>query len=651
MKKALHALGIGLVFALSVFLHYPEAMHFAAELSIASFLGLERHAVERTLLLIPIIYAGGAFGLAAGAAALGAAAAAMLPRVFIYSAFPRDALFETCLVLAVGALVVWWQESRRRDAGRCRAALLKERASRRALGTQMRLTKQHSRRMSALYGVSAAISQAADADDVLSATVDRIREGTRADCLLVYIVNEEEGSVRLGASSGDRSDAAPRDIRYGHGVLGGVAKSGDERVFNGPSDGLRRETGVEGIRSAAVVALTSESRVWGVLCAVYRHAPKVEGEDQRMLRVLGLEIGLALQRLEYLGELRMVSTRFREVFEKAQDAIWIQDSHGIILRANTAAAKLSGYALDELIGTAMHTVPGEPATGTAQTSRVVTRDGRELDVVITTGVLDADDPPSVLCIARDVTEDRRLRESLRAYAGRIAGAHEEERARMARELHDDTVQALVAISRRNDLALGDSEGDPALRLHAVQSEIDDVLSRMRRILHDLRPPALELLGLVPAVRQLARTIREAGIEAECTSSGETARLAPEHELLVFRIVQEAVSNVIRHARASRAQLGVRFKADGVHVTVWDNGVGFESERLDALVNSGRLGLMGMRERALLLGGDLRIESTQGGGTTITLEATALLQRHRRHAPPRTRDPPQPEDPVRGIEDP
>jgi signal transduction histidine kinase len=213
---------------------------------------------------------------------------------------------------------------------------------------------------------------------------------------------------------------------------------------------------------------------------------------------------------------------------------------------------------------------------------------------------------------------------LRFYVRQITKAEEDERKRIARELHDDTAQALIDLSRRLDnLATSREQLSETVvrRLEGFQELIDSILRGIRRFSRDLRPSVLDDLGLLPALEWLtANLMDEEGIKTELKVHGDRRRLPPEAELALFRIVQEALSNVRRHSQASRVVTVVEFGEGGVRITVDDNGQGFELPgRTGDLATTGRLGLIGMHERARLLDGTLTVRSEPGGGTIVTVD--------------------------------
>ena len=221
-------------------------------------------------------------------------------------------------------------------------------------------------------------------------------------------------------------------------------------------------------------------------------------------------------------------------------------------------------------------------------------------------------------------DNARLYENMRYYARQITRAQEDERKRIAREAHDETAQILVALSRRLD-ALMASPGLPPeafkRRLEGLRDLTTDALQSVRRYSRDLRPPVLDDLGFVPAIRGLTRNLVEAGVATELQVSGSPYRLSPEEELVLFRIAQESLNNVRRHADASRAKVLVSFDHDSVQMVIEDDGQGFDApHKFVDLMASGRLGLIGMNERARILGGTLRIESERGKGTRVVVDA-------------------------------
>jgi signal transduction histidine kinase/YHS domain-containing protein len=210
--------------------------------------------------------------------------------------------------------------------------------------------------------------------------------------------------------------------------------------------------------------------------------------------------------------------------------------------------------------------------------------------------------------------------SQHAYIAALSTAQEAERTRLARELHDEIVQQLIALGHGVDRVQRLLERNPALateRLQAMRASVTALVDELRALIGDLRPPALAELGLLPAVELLLNRSGEGGPDITLVVRGDERRLAPQSELALFRIVQEAWSNIRRHARARRADFTFAYEHDGLYVTISDDGVGFA--RVDeADAPDGHWGLRGMRERAELTGGTLQVTSEPGRGMRLHL---------------------------------
>jgi signal transduction histidine kinase len=207
--------------------------------------------------------------------------------------------------------------------------------------------------------------------------------------------------------------------------------------------------------------------------------------------------------------------------------------------------------------------------------------------------------------------------ALEDYLGVMTQAQEDERARLARELHDETIQTLIALDHKAQRVQRALENQPEL----VRSRVGDLrqmtahaIDEVRRFSRALRPSYLEELGLVPALEMLAKEA-----SAEFDLAGDAERLKSEQEVSLFRITQEALSNARRHAQADQITVSLRFGSDSVVLSIYDNGLGFATPRnYTTLTRQGHYGLMGMHERAQLAGGSLLVESQPGEGTRVVV---------------------------------
>ncbi|NLD71812.1 MAG: HAMP domain-containing protein [Chloroflexi bacterium] len=215
----------------------------------------------------------------------------------------------------------------------------------------------------------------------------------------------------------------------------------------------------------------------------------------------------------------------------------------------------------------------------------------------------------------------KYRNDIQNYVVSILNTQEQERKRVARELHDDTAQALVVLGRRIELATDLTSRQELVReLDELRDMVDDTVRSVRSFTRDLRPPLLEELGLPRSLQILGdRVSRDESLEVTVRIEGQPRQLLPEVELGLYRLAQESLSNVRRHAQATRATVELVYDAATLALRITDNGIGFEApEDPSELVSSGRLGLVGIFERARLFGGKAEIESAPGRGTVITI---------------------------------
>ncbi len=228
-------------------------------------------------------------------------------------------------------------------------------------------------------------------------------------------------------------------------------------------------------------------------------------------------------------------------------------------------------------------------------------------------------PVEALCLAQDITGHKQRQQ----YVHLFTQAQEEERKRLARELHDETVQGLIVLALDIETTLRASQSFPdecVQSLRQIRDRVSHIAEELSRFSHALRPSVLDHLGLVPAVELLTDDLNRVGIATHIEVDGEERRLSPEVELGIFRIAQEACSNIRRHSHARTANVRLEFGPDGLMVTVADDGSGFElPKRLGSFAATGKMGLIGMQERAILLDSSLHIQSKVSRGTTVILE--------------------------------
>jgi signal transduction histidine kinase len=231
---------------------------------------------------------------------------------------------------------------------------------------------------------------------------------------------------------------------------------------------------------------------------------------------------------------------------------------------------------------------------------------------------------------------RRLHDAqsaVQSYIGATLQGQEEERKRLARELHDDTLQSLIALDQKRQMARRALERDPdkvIQHLDDLHTLTDETIASLRRLLRDMRPSYIEDLGLSPALEALtAQTAEKTDSAVQFTTRGTPKRLPPFCELALYRVVQEALNNAVRHANASVIRVTLCF-GEQLQLSIQDNGKGFAvPERPQIFAREGHYGLMGIVERTEQIKGQFAIDSRPGKGTTITVtlpnpEATTLF---------------------------
>lgn len=217
---------------------------------------------------------------------------------------------------------------------------------------------------------------------------------------------------------------------------------------------------------------------------------------------------------------------------------------------------------------------------------------------------------------------------LHGYIGAITTAQEDERTRLARDLHDDTVQTLISLNQQAQMAQRNLERDPlaaSARLTEVRQISQQAIEDIRRMIHGLRPSYLAELGLASALEMLAE--QENSVVVTFQIQGDEQRLSDKIELALYRITQEALSNIRKHSQATQATIELAFTSGGVMLTIQDNGCGFDPPSLQTLPLTGHYGLVGIRERTQLIGAHLQIQSQKGWGTRIYIQVPLLMVEH------------------------
>jgi two-component system sensor histidine kinase DegS len=649
--------------AVSAFLHYFTPQIRFPPLS--SF-PLTRHAVERIIFILPIAGAAFAFGQAGGLITLVIAVLIMLPRVFFISAYPMDSLVETIGVAVVSYLVVWMIETQE---------------------SEKRLRQKAVEELETVNAIAVTLSHSLDLDEILGQALGKVLETLASEPKGgIFLLDAKGQKLHLRVHHGlppefvrQETEIEVDQCLYKKAIEPGAVLLAGDILHDAQHTGCK---GLDGYSHIAV-PLKSRDRVLGMMCLFLEGTYQPGEADRRLFASIGSQIGVAIENArlhqDVARQLR-IEQRLNEVAERitseleldrilpkvlqiAKELVGVDG--GFIALLDRRRGFISYPYLDNLPSELANvTVPrGEGLAGevmaTARPAVIEdygTYSGAvppfvEAGVtsVVAVPIVSGDQSFGTLGLAsldeargfsdRDVAilvgigrqagiaiENAHLYENMRFYVRQITRAQEDERRRIARELHDETAQALITLSRRlDDLANSrESLSEPSReRLEEFQDLIDSILQGVRRFSRDLRPSVLDDLGLLPALEGLMADVRADGIETELQVHGDRRRLSPDAELVLFRIVQEALNNVRRHSQASKVMTVINFGEDRVGITVNDDGRGFElPDQTGDLVAMGKLGLAGMYERAQLLGGTVAVESVLGKGTTVIIEVSA-----------------------------
>ncbi|HET7677235.1 MAG TPA: PAS domain S-box protein [Candidatus Limnocylindrales bacterium] len=485
------------------------------------------------------------------------------------------------------------------------------------------------------------------AAELLGNAVMELARLLAADGALAYLLDEETGRLRIAHEAG-LSPAARRWVRKlalrpGEGLFGkAVAERSVQVTGDYPNDAsfahasaADRVVSEVDIRSMVAAPLVVGEMVFGALGAFSQGRDAFGERDVALVRSLADHAAAALVNARLYERLRQSEARYRFLVESSPDIVFATDAEGIYSYVSDSVERLLGWLPVDLVGRHfsalidMSTFPDAGAAwqafverpGSHQVHRFALHraDGGTTRVEVNaTGMTGRDGRfAGIHGSARDITEREALEAELRRQAAEIASS--EERTHLARELHDSVTQTLFSmtlLTRSIGLLL---ERDPAAvppRLAELQELERAALAEMRSLIFELQPGALRQEGLEQALRTHAAAIqRRIGLPVVVEAQLDGRRLSPEMEDALFRIAQEALHNIVKHAAAGEAWLSLAATEAGVRLVVSDDGCGFDP----GAVPAGHLGLAAMRTRAEQVGGSLRVDSRPGGGTSVSID--------------------------------
>jgi PAS domain S-box-containing protein len=307
--------------------------------------------------------------------------------------------------------------------------------------------------------------------------------------------------------------------------------------------------------------------------------------------------------------------RYRELFEGSGVPAVVLDESGRIQETNPAAdslleGTLKGRALAEVLGKQA----ADGLLGPDPPTRLRVAQGLELRPVVSRAE-NSEGHRLTQILFQDITEEVSGHRRARAWALAVLGAQEEERRRIAHELHDEALQLVVELRRQVERAVR-SAPDAEEQLHDARDLADALIGELRTVAFRLWPPDLEDLGLVASLERLVADASRHGTAAELQVDKDTTPLSPAAALAFYRVAQEALTNAEHHGHADHVTLHLSLKPDAISLRIEDDGIGFDAKRADSEADQVHLGLVGMRERMQIIGGTLQIRSAAGQGTTI-----------------------------------
>ena len=601
--RSQHFWYIALIFSACVFLLYSSFLSFLDAPGLFARAGLTSYTLESVFFLLPIIYANSIFRLKGGIFTLVLSGLAMLPRAVFLAHDPVAAVLVSSGVLVTGSVVT--------------------------LSFYM-----YDRNIAQREYAHAMLRNMVDALPVPIFAVNRLHKVTQWNTAIESLTGIGRGEM-IGRDTQWKAFYAEKRPVMADLITDGATDSEIETNYPGIS---RPSPLIKGAYAAEdfFPALGKTGR-W-----LYFTASPIRGSKGDISGAVETLMDIT-DRKDAEKAVTESEKSYRNLFESAMDAIWVHDLNGNITAVNAATSRFTGYSMGELTNFNVKVFLDEEGLMLAREIKkslvqgrdiampyeqtMYKKDGTRAQCMITTNQILADGKlVAFQNIGRDVTEERRLYENLRYYLEQITRAQEEERKRIARELHDSTLQTLIALLHQLEFELNRAnlpikDTGPLWGFH---EQLKGVVQDVRRFSRDLRPSILDDLGLQPALEWLTHELKNNyAIETKLVVSGQRRRLSPEAELLLFRIVQEALNNVAKHAKAGNAEVSIEFADGRVLVEVSDDGRGFEvPDKPGDLPRLGKLGLAGLAERAQLLGGNLKITSAPGKGTRVRVEAFA-----------------------------
>lgn len=503
-----------------------------------------------------------------------------------------------------------------------------------------------------LQEVAVAANQAASVEDAMQFALERICrftgwENGHADLLpFDQSIGRESLSIWRPVDSDQAGPLASAQdsppYRFGASFIDTVYKTGQPlwiADIDRHPEFLRLPAAVAGrLKMGLAFPILAGSNVVGVLEFYASKPQEPEASLLEAMALIGNQLGRVVERTRAEAALRQSEARFRTIFDHAAVGILLLDLNGQVMDCNPAARKMFGYLAEELKGMSIFDLSApdqddaepamfaEMAAGERNLYRLEKpyrrRDGRPVwGHLLVSMVRDSAHLPSfAIAMLEDITERKQLEAELEELKRRLMQGDENEQLHLSRELHDGPVQDLYGLSYHLSSFADQLPEDVDRRpIEKLQENLHRVINTLRTISGELRPPTLAPFGLEKAIRSHASAFQQEYpqlvVELDLDPDGQT--LPEPVRLALFRIYQQALTNVVRHANARHVLVHFSLDEQRVNLAIQDDGIGFAlPKRWIELARDGHLGLVGARERAESIAGQLKIESAPGKGTLL-----------------------------------
>jgi len=594
---------------ISHFTQLPSQIPFLREISIPAVLELSRHSLERLLYLLLVLYAGWTLGIIGSATLWLASAVAMLLRTFYISTNFKDALLESVASLAIGALVITLMTSYYRNKQQ-----------------QKKLEKTMQDVKLAKQNYEELLTNASDAIFIHDVDGNITLANKSCEKLTGYSISELTGK---NISELLTPEAIPLGRQVRDMLLRGEEIKQPYEQYIIKKDGtqaiLRLATNLvigdeKSIRFQHIVRdVTEQKRAEEMLTKIIDGSPVPTFAVNKQHKIThwntALESLTGVKREDALGTDRQWVVFYREKRPIMADLI-VDKASASEIEVHYRDKSRPSYLIDG----AYEAEDFFPDLG---------KDGKWLYFTASPIRDESKEIVGAIETIQDITEAKLMQANLSYYLKEITIVQEEERKRLARDLHDDTSQQILLLTHGVDNLASKAERylpqelrNELGRLYELSQQTYQGIKRYAQV---LRPRILDDLGLLPAIKWLAEEIHNfAGIAIQ-VKTDNIPPLPPETQLVLFRIVQEALNNINRHSGASEANVAMNCQGNEVSVIISDNGKGFEvPKQLSDFAGQGKLGLTGMLERAHLIGGDLLVNSQVKKGTKIIVKVPTKL---------------------------